>query len=1221
MNQRDCIVFKKKIQAPTLLFLMAAIVVLSACHLNLEVWSKHQKSSYVQNTPSVFESKPTLFVSDVQALEGVGSETGGSNGQIIFKVSLTKAADQVVNFKYSTQDGTASVAGKDYVQTSGFGVIVPGSLSVDIPIDTLPDSFKEGPETFQLVISNLSGAYLQDSVGLGTITDEDQSSAVYLGRVNRIISEATGSKGTPWSPILAAWNKRVKFTFSNKWLGSEVNFPVLVKLNSQRINYADMKSDGSDLVFVDSDGITVLNYEVEVWDTSGDSYIWVQVPRIDANSTSDSFWMYYESSAVAPAVVSANTWDSNFVGVWHLTTLANSTSATITATNNGAQSVSGLAGKSFSLDGGSNFLDLGNPAGVPTALTQRTLCVWAKPAALSSTSTYMVSYGANISTQAFSIGVIDNLVFGDFNSTTKIKGSQEVVKPGVWSHYCFHFDGNLATLYVNGEATSSNSRLDAWNLVRNSFYVGRGINGSGYWNGLIDEMRLSNTIRSPTWLKLEYETTTDSLLFYGPPEVVDSNGLDYFEIKIESPMQNTVTVPYVVTGSTGYETDHNLQSGVATILPGNLSVQIPFVYYRERTLEGNEDMVITLGEPVGANRMANNSGALTFIDEPNSPPVVTDKIVTMGPRDVVLVDLFAGSTDADGDSLVVQSVGNSGLIYRNVLERQLQIVATDRVGTTSLNVIISDGYANVGQTITVMVVSPNTWTGATGDGFWNTPGNWSGLQVPSSNSRVYFEGNACGTNCNATITSNISVFHVQIQDNFPGTITQQGANSITIGSNGAGGLYQSGGIIQGGSGAFSITGSMTLDGGTFISTSGSLNLFGSLVNSDHLLSVRPGGSFIHNGGTVVLVSPNSELNSITSYLRVPYNFVFNNLTVTSGGVSSYANIDGNGMTFKVLGNFVSAGTRVILHRAEVHLEGNFYQTATSSFSMSGSNIIFEGAGVQRYVCSGTCRSMYKFTIDKATGSVEPLDSNPVGVADFELRRGTFKASSSTFKVGGPNWYAGAGSVRAKLFVVYDGTTFDPNGGTLAFEASYANCTYNTEGTSIILPLNQEFVVNHLSFQMHAFSKCNTVNNTYLLPSTFGFHVMGNATLGPAKLVGGVINLEGNLQIASGLEAGSTTALNFVGTNNQTWTHTGGNMINGPITLNKGGGSVTLGSNVTLNTGQTLSLNLGTLNQGPISPGFNLSVPGTLSLQVNTILNQVGASLSYGTLNSFGTINP
>ncbi|RLE11923.1 hypothetical protein DRJ04_07140 [Candidatus Aerophobetes bacterium] len=93
------------------------------------------------------------------------------------------------------------------------------------------------------------------------------------------------------------WQYRRKLVFDNSGQTENlVDFPVLVKLNSSRIDYSSTQDNGEDIRFVDPDG-TVLSYEIESWDESGASIVWVKVPQIDGGSTTDYIWMYYGNSS------------------------------------------------------------------------------------------------------------------------------------------------------------------------------------------------------------------------------------------------------------------------------------------------------------------------------------------------------------------------------------------------------------------------------------------------------------------------------------------------------------------------------------------------------------------------------------------------------------------------------------------------------------------------------------------------------------------------------------------------------------------------------------------------------------------------------------------------------------------------------------------------------------------------------------------------------------
>src|SRR3989344_5993478 len=165
-------------------------------------------------------------------------------------------------------------------------------------------------------------------------------------------------------PVVAAsgenwWNtsfsNRIQITFNNtKSTENLTNFPVLVVLNSTRINYSLTQDLGQDIRFVDADNTTILPYEIELWNESNTSYVWVNVPQINNGSTTDYIWMYYGNSTTGDSQNITGTWNSSYVGVWHLgngTTL----NANDSTTNGNNGTITGNAAASGQIDGGANF--------------------------------------------------------------------------------------------------------------------------------------------------------------------------------------------------------------------------------------------------------------------------------------------------------------------------------------------------------------------------------------------------------------------------------------------------------------------------------------------------------------------------------------------------------------------------------------------------------------------------------------------------------------------------------------------------------------------------------------------------------------------------------------------------------------------------------------------------------------------------------------------------
>ncbi len=103
------------------------------------------------------------------SIDDASVEEGGTAE---FVVSLTAEAGETVTVDFETVDGTAE-AGSDYTADSGTLTFAAGETTRTISVSTLDDSIPEVREGFTVVLSNPSGAVLNDDTGEGTITDND----------------------------------------------------------------------------------------------------------------------------------------------------------------------------------------------------------------------------------------------------------------------------------------------------------------------------------------------------------------------------------------------------------------------------------------------------------------------------------------------------------------------------------------------------------------------------------------------------------------------------------------------------------------------------------------------------------------------------------------------------------------------------------------------------------------------------------------------------------------------------------------------------------------------------------------------------------------------------------------------------------------------------------------------------------------------------------------
>jgi large repetitive protein len=94
-----------------------------------------------------------------------------------FTVSLSAPTAGSVTVGYTTSNGTAA-SGSDYEALAGTLTFTPGDTSETVDVNVIGDLVSEPDETFQVDLSNASGASITDAAGLGTIIDDEAVPAV-----------------------------------------------------------------------------------------------------------------------------------------------------------------------------------------------------------------------------------------------------------------------------------------------------------------------------------------------------------------------------------------------------------------------------------------------------------------------------------------------------------------------------------------------------------------------------------------------------------------------------------------------------------------------------------------------------------------------------------------------------------------------------------------------------------------------------------------------------------------------------------------------------------------------------------------------------------------------------------------------------------------------------------------------------------------------------------
>jgi hypothetical protein len=113
-----------------------------------------------------------VSIGDAPVLES-GS---GKTAKAVFAVTLSSPTDSPVSVEWETIsiDGKdAATPFKDFTPASGAVVFEPGQTEATITVEVIGDSVAELDERFEIHLSGVSAAELGDSVGSGTIEDDD----------------------------------------------------------------------------------------------------------------------------------------------------------------------------------------------------------------------------------------------------------------------------------------------------------------------------------------------------------------------------------------------------------------------------------------------------------------------------------------------------------------------------------------------------------------------------------------------------------------------------------------------------------------------------------------------------------------------------------------------------------------------------------------------------------------------------------------------------------------------------------------------------------------------------------------------------------------------------------------------------------------------------------------------------------------------------------------
>ena len=361
--------------------------------------------------------------------------------------------------------------------------------------------------------------------------------------------EATNQSGTFVKEILfvvtdfTGWEYTTTINFPGYTQPSTLtDFPVYLEFNSSLsgFSYDQFASPyGYDLRFLGTNGSKELFYEPVMWNKEGTSGFWVLLSSFDENTTIQAIWGNPNAIQEPSYCKNGSVW-SKYNAVWHmdgtgLNTIKESrVSAHATPYNFESLRVPGVVGTALSFDGINDYVDL--PLSIhPQADTRQfTISFWSYGGStLSSAKNTSLLESGSAEGRSLNIHFPYNSLLhweaGGKNSYDNINKEFSGYK-GQWDYWTFQKDIDSGAMYAyrNGqiwhEGFNKNRPFDG-NVE--SFRLGSNRNGGWYWDGWLDEVRMSFSLESADSILASYESQRPDGNFsgmqpvIGPPLLID----------------------------------------------------------------------------------------------------------------------------------------------------------------------------------------------------------------------------------------------------------------------------------------------------------------------------------------------------------------------------------------------------------------------------------------------------------------------------------------------------------------------------------------------------------------------------------------------------------------------------------------------------------------------------------------------------------------------------
>jgi hypothetical protein len=334
-----------------------------------------------------------------------------------------------------------------------------------------------------------------------------------------------------FDPFDEGWLYRKNITIDHtKVAGDLENFPVLISIVDTDLR-DKAQLDGDDILFMDGSGMAHrLYHEIEFYDNAnGELIAWINTSFLDSSEYTSVF-LYYGNLNASSQQFPEQTWDPHYVGIWHFNEESGDIfDATINnndGVNYGAMyETTGKIGDALDFeeeDPDNVIIPHSSSLDITSEITME---CWVKPESFQHERMTLCT-----KRQCYYTNVLDTrqlTVYSYWNNNgqrgkSNYMASNTLLTLDTWTH-CAWTETTLGyrTIYIDGINDNEEAHeASIWSDPSEELDFGYNVEADRRFDGILDEVRISNIARSPEWITTGYLNQKNPGSFYtiGPEE-------------------------------------------------------------------------------------------------------------------------------------------------------------------------------------------------------------------------------------------------------------------------------------------------------------------------------------------------------------------------------------------------------------------------------------------------------------------------------------------------------------------------------------------------------------------------------------------------------------------------------------------------------------------------------------------------------------------------------